>query len=230
MRTRLAALAASFLLGGGALSPVHAQMAPLLVGYDESGLVVEEVTGIVGLDFVRGPGVTDLGGTRFDSGGFDEGNSIPAAFAAEDYWEFGLTVDPGFEVALDTLDIVVTRDGNGPDAAYVVTSLDGFEALLRRNVAIGTGPSRLLDVDVSGFEAVTGTVSFRIYGYDRNGANGRFQLLNDASIVAAEGEGAVAIYGEVFAVPEPAEWALSPTALVAVTGVVRARRAIPLPG
>lgn len=120
----------------------------------------------------------------FKIAGGDETNSLAGAIASNHYMEFSLTIAGGYELNLDSIEIKGEASGTGCSNVVLMASIDGFTAGQEIASAFpaneGTGG---FDTDSSGFGApidlgaakyqnLTGTVSFRLYGWDSTSGSG----------------------------------------------------------
>lgn len=90
---------------------------------------------------------------------------------ADDYFEFGFSVDPGYQVVLDRLLIGTRSAASGPGTMGVYTSLDAFAAPV---VAILQPAGGFVNssLDLSALGAVTGSFSIRLIEIGDTAANG----------------------------------------------------------
>lgn len=119
-------------------SLIYAQDGPFTVLFDLEGVPAtapETLTatisgsGIVGIDLSRGPAIEPFDLTNGFSANewvlSDE--TLEAAIAAGAYFEFGLSVEAGFSVSLETLDLSLRRSAlNAPMYYELQASLDNF--------------------------------------------------------------------------------------------------------
>lgn len=144
----------------------------------------------------------------FKIAGDDETNSLAGAVASNHYMEFSLTVASGYELNLDSIDMKGEATASGCSNVVLMTSIDGFiagqEIASAYSANEGTGG---FDTDSSGFGApidlsaakyqdLTGSLSFRLYGWDSTSGSGATYIRN------LSGDDLV-INGTVEAVPEP---------------------------
>jgi hypothetical protein len=119
---------------------------------------------IAALDFVRGSAITPTGA----------GNSISGSnwsTGENSYFEFGLTVEEGFEANLEEL-LIATRSSNtGPRDLALRYSVDNFTTNLAEWQNINTNFSNLR-LDLSQITGLSGTVRFRIVVTSNVSANG----------------------------------------------------------
>ena len=122
--------------------------------------------------------------------------------AGNDYVEFAVEPKPGFTLTLSGVEVDTRRSGTGPVNWQLRSSLDSFASALgtaspgngfwtaNQNVGLGAA-----------FGNLSGSVTFRIYGYDAGGASGTLRLDNlevmgtAAAVPEARGLGLVAGLG-----------------------------------
>jgi hypothetical protein len=152
------------------------------------------VSNISAGDLSRGSGLNE--NTTMNS--INSGSWTSSAFDANDYYQFSLTVAPGFQMDLDSVDFAERRSGTGIRNFQIRSSLDSYGALI--GAAVGVPDDDLVRnqsmVLNSAFDMLTGTVTFRIYGTDAEGAAGTWRLHNHGTT------GGLTIQGTVTAIPE----------------------------
>jgi uncharacterized protein len=183
--------AAGFLLALAMLLPlaalVHdapAQAAPVdLVGWDtvngSSVSATDLAANVTGLVLERGSGIAQNEGTDFNSNGWTEGGDLATAQSNNDFLEFGLTIASGFELTDLVVEFFGDRSNTGPAAIELRWSDDNFTS---SNSLLGP-----VDVTVDGTiqtspavtDPLTGTVTFRIYGWGATGSAGTFDIETD---------------------------------------------------
>ncbi|TVP43518.1 MAG: T9SS C-terminal target domain-containing protein [Mongoliibacter sp.] len=119
---------------------------------------------ISALDFIRGSAITPTAaGNSISGSNWSTGENA--------YFEFGLTIEEGFEAKLDEL-LIATRSSNtGPADLALRYSVDNFESDLANWVNSGINFTNLR-LDLSSLEALTSTVRFRIVVTSTVSANG----------------------------------------------------------
>ncbi|RKX37306.1 MAG: hypothetical protein DRP64_17380 [Verrucomicrobia bacterium] len=150
-------------------------------------------TGRISAQLTLGVGVTpstSINQYGFKIAGSDETNSLAGAIASDHYMEFSLTIAGGCELNLDSIEMKGQAAGTGCSNVVLMTSIDGFvdgqEIASAYPVNEGSGG---FDTDSSGFGApidlsaakyqnLTGTVSFRLYGWDSTSGSGVTYIRN----------------------------------------------------
>lgn len=86
------------------------------------------LTSIAAMDLTRGPGINLATLTNgFSADGWDKAQSRAESLAVGGYFQFGLTVQPGFRVSLSTLDLSLRRSAiSAPMNLELQVSFDGF--------------------------------------------------------------------------------------------------------
>ena len=157
----------------------------------------------------------------------DTNNSLADAVTDNHFLEFSVTIANGFQLDLESLDFVGDTTPTGADDVAVFTSIDGFNAgseiaSLSGRQAVNTGAldtdssgfGNVIDLSASQYQGLTGTVSFRIYGFNTGSGSG-------STFIRSLGGDDLIVNGAISAtaVPEP-----SCFALIALLGLVIQRR------
>jgi hypothetical protein len=198
------------MIAWGFFMVVGAVHAELLVGWDVSGVDVDNGVGLitnqplyrfvattnaiehVSAELTLGDGVNPS--TSANQYGFKISTatySTTLAFAIQkkQYLEFSITVDEGFELNLQSIVMKGQSSGLGCSSVVVMTSIDGFVAgqeIASTDSANKTGG---FDTDQSGFgepidltapayQNLTGTISFRIYGWNSSSGSSATYIRN----------------------------------------------------
>lgn len=128
------------------------------------------------------------------------------------YYTFTITPNSGISMSFNTLTFAARRSGQGPQTIEVRASPDNYVATLSTltpgNGNFNTTPSPL-STNLSGaaFQNLTTAVTFRIYGYQADDANGTLRLDN----VVLDGTTQAAV---------PVPFGFTPIWGIAVNGVV----------
>ena len=130
---------------------------------------------------------TNLSGSAFAANNartitFTTGNPTPAASATgwnvtDRYWEFTLTVDSGYEASITNFSFNNQASASGATNWYLRSSTDSFAADLAAGPTTSDVTAAAFSVPLS-LTAVTGAVSFRIYGEGASSAAGTWRVDN----------------------------------------------------
>lgn len=197
----------------------------LLVGWDvdgitTSGLSLADSTSVSNVEestLSLGSGViADTAGDRYGFKISSGTTTLAAAITANHYIEFDVTASSGYLLNLSSVELVGQASRNGANDVAIFASLDGFSTSSNlgsaTNVAIpdpdpnGSKVTGGFDTDSDGFggpidltgstyQGVTGTVTFRIYGWNTTSDAG-ITYIRDLSGNDLE------INGTVSAIPE----------------------------
>ncbi len=121
----------------------------------------------------RGPGVTSIGAFVYTSRHWSTTSSI----GVDDYLEWTLTPNPGYQMDLTTMDISYRRNGDGPTMAEIqVDAGSGFTTIFTDS-SVNPGIIDVNnDIDISFLTNVTSTITFRLYAYNAWDLLGRFNI------------------------------------------------------
>ncbi len=121
--------------------------------------------GLAGLPLVRGAGVNpSAAANSFSATGWHD-------LGAQDYFAFGVTVEPGSELNLEELWIATRSSNTGPANCGLFYSGDGFTTNLFTFVQSGTATTQSV-VDLRSLTGLAGTVEFRVRALDTVSAGG----------------------------------------------------------
>jgi hypothetical protein len=167
---------------------LYTAQAEMLVHYDFGGPSAEEGTlaasyeaaNITGLDVSAGPSLTSA---EFK----DNTGGTPAYYTAENweymlnankYFQFAVTVAPGYSMDVASVALsMFKKSGKAPDLFRIRYSLNGTTFNDFGNPQSADYEDQWHDATVSyPLVALSGTVYFRIYGYDANGADKRWRI------------------------------------------------------
>lgn len=153
-------------------------------------------TGNVSAKLVLGDGVNPTTyGDRygFKISGSDQTNSLAGAIAKNHYMEFSIKVDDGYELNLGSIKMKGQASGTGCSNVVLMSSIDGFVAGNEIAAAHPANKTGGFDTDADGFggpidltaaryQGLTGTVAFRIYGWDSTSGVGETHIRTFASV------------------------------------------------
>lgn len=142
----------------------------------------------------------------------------PSLQSPNDYYEFVITPNNGFQINYVSLTYALQRSGfggdNGAQLWNLRASLDGFissDLDLASHSLAGSGNSQQVifsDVDISALGVQAGAVTFRLFGYAESPATIRHAgLINNTGLLGGTGSDVI-LQGDVTPVPEPINVAL----------------------
>jgi hypothetical protein len=146
---------------------------------------------------MRGSGITAvLGANSLNSSAWTQ----TATRGLNDYYEWSVTPDAGFEMDLAGLTFTTRRSATGPTSLALYTSLDGYAAPVDTSFLASTDNTRL--AFALGFSDLTSTLTFRLYGFGASSGAGTFRLGIDGT---SSLENNLQLTGDLSAsaVPEP---------------------------
>lgn len=157
--------------------------------------------------FTNGPGIA-VGSSTYGATGnpapslaTDAGDTAatqPLSLTGNDYYEFTLTPNAGFQASLSSLMFDYAISGNVTGNFFVRSSVDSFAANVGSTATTSGSIFSTVTISLSAsqFQNLTSAVTFRIYIYDNKSGN-MSDLLDN-----------VIVNGDLLAVPEPSTWAM----------------------
>lgn len=156
----------------------------------------------------------------------DEETTLAGAITSGHYLQFTIEVASGYQVNLTSIEMNGESTGTGADDVALLSSVDGFSAGNEidsvtniQDVTGGfdtdsSGFGAAIDLSASKYQGLTGTTTFRLYGYNTSGGTGvtRLRSLSGDDLV---------INGGVSVIPEPATMGML---FLGVGGLLYARR------
>ncbi len=128
-------------------------------------------------DMSRGSGVSPSNAANtFSSNGWSTG-----ALDVNDYYEFTATPNAGFELDLTSLVFSERRSGTGIRTFEIRSSLDGYSTTIGAPIGVPDNTStrtQTIILPSPTFENLTSAITFRIYGYNAEGATGTWRIDN----------------------------------------------------
>ncbi len=189
-------------------------------GNQATSPVASPTANVTGVVMSRGAGLSpSTAGNSFSATSWD-------TTTADDYFEFGFDVAPGYTASLDDLIIGTRSSGTGPGTIGVFTSLDGFSISLASIAQVGTAFSNSV-IDLSALSGITGSFRVRLMELGNTNANGTGATGSGGTFRVADyldQSGAfidTQLTGSVALVPEPSSVVLVGLGLI---GLVVARR------
>jgi hypothetical protein len=208
--------------------------ASIVAGWDVEGVDVDSGIGVESnippftfcsttSDFINVSAALTLGDgglrtTTIDQYGFkipgvSQTNSLSGAISQDQFIEISITIDEGYELNLDSIEMKGQAAATGCSNVVLISSIDGYVAGNEIASATNANTTGGFDTDSSGFgqpidlsagkyQNLTGTVSFRLYGWDSTGGSGATYIRN---LTGNDLE----IFGEVVELPATGELFLS---------------------
>lgn len=163
-------------------------------------------TNISAASLTLGAGVTAAGNAnRFGgSNWFNTGNTNPStlaeAIAGNNFIQFTLTPNSGFQFTATSFTFSWDRSNTGPSSVALRSSLDGFAANLGQVTGLAAAVTTGNTITISGLTNVTTAVTFRLYGFaaTATGGTGGFDTATNAINVQLLGSTSA-----ISAIPEP---------------------------
>ena len=111
---------------------------------------------------------------RFNANGWNNA-SLANAITDNDYFEWTISPNSGFEMSLTSIDFNYQRSSTGPQNAAIRSSLDGYTTSIQSFSNLGESDSR--SVSLTGFDNLDSSVTFRFYawGATSSGGTGGFE-------------------------------------------------------
>ncbi len=146
-------------------------------GNEASYAPATQTAGVTVGSITRGSGLTPSGnGGTFSSSGWTTAGSRDA----NDYYDLSISVEVGYVLNLDRLELDERRSGTGIRSWAIYSSLDSFSTALA-TFGVPDNTNTRTDQGVSfgsAFDALTGFLTFRIYGYDSESGSGTWRVDN----------------------------------------------------
>ncbi|WP_051203950.1 Calx-beta domain-containing protein [Hugenholtzia roseola] len=120
----------------------------------------------------RGSGISGTGATnRYNANGWESG-SLATAIANNDYFEFTLTPNAGFQINFTSFVYTAQRSNTNIANFSFRSSLDGFAS----NIGSPTFSGTTIDLSAAQFQGITSAVTFRLYAWGTNNGTGTFSI------------------------------------------------------
>ncbi|MCF7559725.1 T9SS type A sorting domain-containing protein [Sabulilitoribacter multivorans] len=101
---------------------------------------------------------------------------------ANDYLEWTLTPNSGYQISLSTMNITYDRSGQGPTMVDIqVDTGSGFTSIFT-DAAVSAGSENNNGIDLSSIINVSGTITFRLYAFNAGSAAGTFDIEQNTAV------------------------------------------------
>jgi trimeric autotransporter adhesin len=121
----------------------------------------------------RGTGINAAdAANRYNASGWSLGTTLDV----NDYFEWTLIPNNGFEIDFTSLAYIGRRSGTGPRNFAFRSSIDGFSQDIGVLDPINVTTETAVNIDLSQFVNITTSISFRLYGFNATGAGGTFSI------------------------------------------------------
>lgn len=105
---------------------------------------------------------------RFTASGFNVGSTL----RTDEYFEFSITPQLGYQVNLNSFYYTAERNGNGPQVLQLRSSIDGFTS----NIGTPTIPGSTISLTAAIYQNIANTITFRLYPYNASSAAGTLSI------------------------------------------------------
>jgi hypothetical protein len=139
---------------------------------------------------------------------FSPWQTAAAPVITANYFQFSITADPGFQIAFTTVGYSLAALST--PSWQLRSDVDGYASNFGTHTISVDAKQNPLTDDVSALGTRTGTVTFRLYGYNYDNTPGSFDgLANNNGFFGPAGSGRnLVINGTTSAVPEPHQYAI----------------------
>ena len=135
-----------------------------------SGVIASDAN-VTATGICRGPGIVANVGATYNSRDW----TTTTVQDADDYLEWTVAPNSGFELNLSSMDIRYDRSGTGPtEVSIEIDTGSGFASVFTDNAVSASGENNT--IDLSAYTAITGTVTFRLYAFNASGITGTFDI------------------------------------------------------
>lgn len=144
----------------------------------------------------RGAGINpSLNSERFTSDSWaTSNNTIANAIANDEYVQWTIEADDGFEMSLTSLLLNMQRSAAGPTSFVLRSSLDGYTSNLASFSFTTVNTTETQHIALNGFDNLVQPITFRLYGAGATNVGGNFGFETSTSATTDIG-----IYGTVSA-------------------------------
>ena len=126
---------------------------------------------LISAGICRGSGIAAAGGLTYNSSGWE----IWAGPQTNDYIQWSITPDPGYEINLSSIDLRYDRSGTGPSRLQLqIDTGSGFNTVFTDNSVSDLGEN--VNINLSTYTNLNSIVTFRIYAYSASSGSGTFDI------------------------------------------------------
>ena len=120
---------------------------------------------VTGGTITRGTGINAANNAnRFNANQYTQADEA-AAIANNDYFQFTIDLMAGVPFCLTSIDFNFQRSGTGAANWSLRSSVDGFASNITTFTGLASGSANTITLPAASFASVTGTITFRFYGY-----------------------------------------------------------------
>lgn len=145
----------------------------------------------------RGPGIAQAGGTNYNSNNWTF--AFPPALDPNDYLEWSITPNAGYQIDLNSIDLNYFRSGNGPNKTELQADFGSGFVTLDNDPLVTANGNDINSVDLSTYSDISNTITFRLFAYGAGNNSGQFAI---RELIAATNKGVI-INGNVELIPCP---------------------------
>ncbi|ULC59892.1 T9SS sorting signal type C domain-containing protein [Flaviramulus sp. BrNp1-15] len=136
-----------------------------------SGTIASDAN-IITTGICRGPGIGLNAGGTYNSNNWTTSTTLDS----NDYLEWTLTPNSGYQIDLSTMDITYDRSPTGPQMVDIrVDTGSGFTSIFT-DASVSDPAEDNNGIDLSSITGITGTITFRLYAFSAGAAGGTFDI------------------------------------------------------
>ena len=171
-------------------------------GTEASVAIASNPTGTLFDNIIRGSGLTSISGVNSIN---SEAWTTGATLDSNDYYQFAVTPQAGYDVDLSEIIFSERRSGQGVITIDLRSSLDGYASSLFLDVLPDDTLTRRFTVNLpNAFDDLAGPVTFRFFGYAAQDGRGTWRLGTAPSPDNPSNDPAnLLVIGDAAPIPEP---------------------------